>query len=419
MARGDRFRGETGGGRGRGVGGLNAAERALLDRLDHGGAPGPDSDAVRPIPTLYWKRGGALRAAGELLPAAADFRAAAHWLERLYGDDASCGSGAPAWLRVQALGAAGECLVLAGRHEEGRPLFEAALEALTGYRERCGEAERLRTRQPLGWLHASLSECLRETGDPAGALREAELALAMGEDAGWRVALGLALQALGRHGEAIGAFEGALALQPSLATPPAHIARSRQALAADHPDNDAPPMKNPAHDGSLEELLDAAEQREDAGDSDGAEALLDQLIARAPELNVGWYRRGMLRLFEREAYSDALSDLTRAEELDVTSNGVPQPQLDFVIGEALFGLERYEEARLRLRSAVAAEDDPVLQAEIYYRLAECAEELGRDDELRESLEAFVERSDAFLGSGGEESQVEWARERLAELGDGR
>jgi len=417
VARGDGVRGGRGGERERESDGLSAAERALLERLDDGRDSGRDSDAVRPIPTLYWKRGGARRAAGQLLPAAADFRAAAYWLERLYGDDVSCGNAAPGWLRVQALGASGECFVLAGRHEDGRPVFEAALDALAGYRARCGEAERARTRQSLGWLHASLSECLRETGDPAGALREAELALATGDDAGWLVTLGLALQALGRHAEAIGAFERALALQPSLAALPAHIARSRQALAANHVDDDAP--MNPRHERSLEALLDAAEQREDAGDSEGAEALLDQLIERAPEMSVGWYRRGMLRLFEREAYADALSDLTRAEELDVTSNGVPQPQLDFVIGEALFGVERYEDARLRLRSAVAVEEDPVLQAEIYYRLAECADELEREDELREALEAFVERSDAFLGSGGEESQVEWAKERLAELDDDR
>ncbi|MHB1224141.1 MAG: tetratricopeptide repeat protein [Gemmatimonadaceae bacterium] len=418
MARGDRSRGgRGGGGQGRVDDGLNAAERAVLKRLDDGGDSGPGGAAVRPIPTLYWKRGGARRAAGELLPAAVDFRAAAHWLERLYGDDMSCGSAAPGWLRVQALGAAGECLVLAGRHEAGEPLFEAALDALGDYRERCGGTERARTRQSLGWLHASLSECLRETGDPARALREAELALELGEDAGWRVSLGLALQALGRHAEAITAFDRAMALQPSLTALPAHIARSREALATDHVDNDAP--MNPRQERSLEALLEDAERREDAGDSEGAEALLDQLIERAPELDVGWYRRGMLRLFEREAYAEALSDLTRAEELDVTSNGVPRAQLDFVIGEALFGVGRYDDARLRLRNAVAAEEDPVLQAEIYYRLAECADELEREDELREALAAFVERSDAFLGSGGEESQVEWARERLAELGDGR
>lgn len=171
---------------------------------------------------------------------------------------------------------------------------------------------------------------------------------------------------------------------------------------------------------SLRSLLAQVDEREEVDDIDGAEALLDQLVARAPELNLAWYRRGRLRLFDRQAYADALLDLTRAEALDLPANGVPKHQLDYVIGEALFGLERYEEASGRLtlaaQAAVAEGEDQVLLAEIQYRRAECADELEREEELRDALGAFLESCEAFLQSGGDEAQVAWARERLSELG---
>lgn len=393
---------------------VSTAERALLDRLDRGEALQQADDSLRPVPTLYWKRAGGRREEGDLLGAASDFQLAARWLEQLYVGDDSCGEEAPGWLLVQALGSAGECLLLAGRCADGVPVLQAALDSLSAYRERCGGQERSRTRQSLGWLHVSLSECLRLTGDPGRALGEAEQALAEGDAAGWQVTLGLALQELGRHGEAVAAFERSLEQDSALTASIGHAERSRRALAAQNSESRDPEMTS-ADRQAIAELLDAAEQHDDSGDVEGAERLLDQVVARAPHSSVGWYRRGMLRLFEQENYDGALSDFTRAGDLGIVHSGVPGAQLEFVTGEALFGLDRYEEAGAHLRRAVEVEDDPVLQAEIYYRLAECADELNRQDELRDALGAFLDRSAAFLDFGGDESQVEWARERLAEL----
>ena len=161
-------------------------------------------------------------------------------------------------------------------------------------------------------------------------------------------------------------------------------------------------------------MLDQAEAREEEGDLAGAESLLDSVVAAAPELGLGWYRRGMLRLFELEDYGGALQDFTRAGKVGVEEHGIPLGQLHMVMGESLFGLDRYEEAATHLREAARSEEDPVLQAELYYRLAECADELGDQDELYSAIRAFLDRSDAFLESGGDESQVTWAREQLAE-----
>lgn len=170
---------------------------------------------------------------------------------------------------------------------------------------------------------------------------------------------------------------------------------------------------------ALRQQLDLAEANENAGDIDGAGRILDDVIERAPDLALPYYRRGLLRLFDQEAYAGALADLTRAEAHGITSNGVPSAQLDYAIGEALFRLEGYIEAAQRLRRAAGAETDLSLQAESYYRLAECADEFDRDEDLESALVAFLARRDAFLESGGDAEQLAWAEERLAEVVGGR
>ena len=165
----------------------------------------------------------------------------------------------------------------------------------------------------------------------------------------------------------------------------------------------------------ISDLLDAAEAQEAAGDPRGALALLDQVIVRAPDLAVAHYRRGMLQLFELDSPGDALADVSRAASLGITAHGIPPCQVDYLVGEALFGLDRFDEARAKLTAALDANDDPVLVAEIQYRLAECADELGNEDDLRRALSAFLDRKEVFLESGGEPSWIEWATETLAEL----
>ena len=169
----------------------------------------------------------------------------------------------------------------------------------------------------------------------------------------------------------------------------------------------------------IEALLHSAEEREAAGDALGAEALLGRVISLKPDFSLAWYRRGMLRLFEQEAYEEALADLSRAQELGVDGVGIPVSQLQYLLGECLFGLERFEEADARLRRGLIGEQDEVLRAEIYYRLAECAEALERPEALREALTGFLAHRAAFLDSGGEGEQVEGAETRLAELSGGQ
>lgn len=169
----------------------------------------------------------------------------------------------------------------------------------------------------------------------------------------------------------------------------------------------------------IEELLRSAEEREEAGDALGAEALLGRVISLKPEFSLAWYRRGMLRLFEQEAFEEALADLRRAEELGVDGVGIPVSQLHYLHGECLFGLGRFEEADARLAQGLIGEQDEVLMAEIYYRRAECAEELERPEALREALTGFLAHKAAFLDSGGDGEQLEWAETRLAELSSGR
>lgn len=169
---------------------------------------------------------------------------------------------------------------------------------------------------------------------------------------------------------------------------------------------------------TIEELLRSAEEREEAGDALGAEALLGRVISLKPEFSLAWYRRGMLRLFEQEAYEEALADLSRAAELGVDQVGIPVSQLHYLNGECLFGLGRFEEADVRLQQGLIGEQDEVLRAEIYLRRAECADELGRPEALREALTGFLTHKAAFLDSGGEGEQLEWAETRLAELSRG-
>lgn len=169
----------------------------------------------------------------------------------------------------------------------------------------------------------------------------------------------------------------------------------------------------------IEELLRSAEEREEAGDALGAEALLGRVISLEPEFALAWYRRGMLRLFEQEAYEEALADLRRAEVLGVDRVGIPMSQLEYMLGECLFGLERFEEADERLERGLPGEQDEVLRAEIYFRRAECAEELARPEALREALTGFLSHKAAFLDSGGGDEQVAWAEARLAELSSGQ
>ncbi|MCY1073311.1 hypothetical protein [Archangium lansingense] len=169
---------------------------------------------------------------------------------------------------------------------------------------------------------------------------------------------------------------------------------------------------------SIEELLRSAEEREDSGDALGAEALLGRVISLRPEFSLAWYRRGMLRLFEQAAFEEALADLSRAEELGVDQVGIPGSQLHYLLGECLFGLERFEEADARLQRGLVGEQDEVLRAEIYYRRAECAEVLARPEALREALTGFLAHKAAFLDSGGDEEQVQRAETRLAALSSG-
>ncbi len=168
----------------------------------------------------------------------------------------------------------------------------------------------------------------------------------------------------------------------------------------------------------IEELLRSAEEREESGDALGAEALLGRVISLKPEFSLAWYRRGMLRLFEQEAYEEALADLRRAEELGVDHLGIPVSQLHYLHGECLFGLGRFEEADARLAQGLIGEQDEVLRAEIHYRRAECAEELERPEALREALTGFLAHKAAYLDSGGDGEQVESAETRLAGLSGG-
>ncbi len=168
-----------------------------------------------------------------------------------------------------------------------------------------------------------------------------------------------------------------------------------------------------------EELLRLAEEREEAGDALGAEAMLGRVISLKPEFALAWYRRGMLRLFEQEAYEEALADLRRAEELGVDHVGIPVSQLHYLHGECLFGLGQFEEADVRLQQGLVGEQDEVLRAEIYFRRAECADELERPEALREALTGFLAHKAAYLDSGGEGAQLEWAETRLAELSSGQ
>ncbi|WNG53865.1 hypothetical protein F0U59_02980 [Archangium gephyra] len=169
----------------------------------------------------------------------------------------------------------------------------------------------------------------------------------------------------------------------------------------------------------IEELLRSAEEREESGDALGAEALLGRVISLKPEFSLAWYRRGMLRLFEQEAYEEALADLRRAEQLGVDGVGIPVSQLHYLQGECLFGLGLFEESDARLAQGLIGEQDEVLRAEIFYRRAECAEELERPEALREALTGFLAHKAAFLDSGGDGEQVEWAESRLAGLSGGR
>lgn len=173
-----------------------------------------------------------------------------------------------------------------------------------------------------------------------------------------------------------------------------------------------------SHNVPIEALLHSAEEREAAGDALGAEALLGRVITLKPEFSLAWYRRGMLRLFEQEAYEEALADLRRAEELGVEHAGIPVSQVHYMLGECLFGLERFEEADAQLERGLVGEQDEVLRAEIYYRRAECADVLERPEALREALSGFLAHRAAFLDSGGEDEQLEWAETRLAELSRG-
>ncbi|WP_225409535.1 tetratricopeptide repeat protein [Stigmatella hybrida] len=167
-------------------------------------------------------------------------------------------------------------------------------------------------------------------------------------------------------------------------------------------------------------LLRQADETEEAGDINGAEALLTEALARKPDFERAWYQRGLLRLFEREAPAEALADLCAAEELGVARQGsIPPSRLHYAIGECLFGLGRFAEADARLHRGLSGETDAVMLAELHYRRAECADKLGRTDALREALTRFLSHEAAFLEAGGEADQLEWARTRFAGLSHAR
>lgn len=111
-----------------------------------------------------------------------------------------------------------------------------ALESTDPVAARAAYEKALAGRPDLADAHNNLGRLLHDAGDLTGAEARYRAALEHGEVALYHFNLGVVLEDLGRAGDAIGAYERALAIDPQLAD--AHYNLARQLEAAGRAAND-------------------------------------------------------------------------------------------------------------------------------------------------------------------------------------
>jgi len=218
----------------------------------------------------------------------------------------------------------------AGRHEEARAAYEAAL-ALD---------------PKLAAAHQNLGLLLLET-DPAAALPHLERAAELLPDrAQPQVLLGAALERLGRSAEAVAQYRRAAARDPQ--NPDARLALGRLLLALSCAAEAEPELRQvvalrpefaPARLGLAESLIAQKKWEQAAGE-------LNAYLQVQPEDHASRVRLASV-LLELGRLEQALAELRRAEQ-----GGYSSPQLYSLRGYARAGLRQFEEAIVALRQAV-------------------------------------------------------------------
>jgi tetratricopeptide (TPR) repeat protein len=401
-------------------------------------------------PVLYWMRAASLRDSGDYESAAADFLHAANMLQRADILAAWRGRSPAAWVRIQCLGNAAECLWKSERFAEAVPVVREAIHELERYRQRSSEQERQTTQESLAWLYGLSSECRRAAGDIDKAISDSQYAVQLApEHAGHRVTRGLALQAASEHEDAIREFSVAIELDPSLRQVHAHRARSLEATgryaealadwriyaSANPSDYDVQFAQASALlklESGVDEALTLLNQLtshfpsrpegwyllgqtlQKLGRFDAAEAAFTRALDTEPGYSAARYHRALLRLYDLKKFAEAIQDLEQlpAGAEVVQPVGPQKGRIEYLLGEAHYGNRNFQCAAQHLERALSSEKDDAFRAEIYVRLAEVFEEMGDQEGFRENLKQFLHYKDAYITSGGDPRDVRWAEETV-------
>jgi tetratricopeptide (TPR) repeat protein len=147
-------------------------------------------------------------------------------------------------------------------------------------------------------------------------------------------------------------------------------------------------------------------------------SLLDKAVALNPKVHLGY--RGYMKLRFLRNYTAALEDFDRLDAL--TPNFVDAPwgeDIDFLRGEANFGLENYEKAIIHFKKSIENQGEDWVDNQTYVLLGICEYRLGNLEEaityhqkaLSESeytVEAYIELAKIYL----EQNKTEAAKTHL-------
>jgi tetratricopeptide (TPR) repeat protein len=151
----------------------------------------------------------------------------------------------------------------------------------------------------------------------------------------------------------------------------------------------------------------------DSGDGQAAESLFSRALELDPSAHKARHLRATLRLWELGDLAGALSDLLELEQRGLEqADATAKRNVEHLIGEALFQLERHRAAIEHFQRALRMGGDPQLTAEQHLRLAECWEALAEPAAMAEQLNAFLALAEQAQASA---EDVHWAESALAEL----
>ncbi|GAA4311898.1 tetratricopeptide repeat protein [Pontixanthobacter gangjinensis] len=136
------------------------------------------------------------------------------------------------------------------------------------------------------------------------------------------------------------------------------------------------------------------------GDHATGFAILNKAVELNPKVHLGY--RGYIQLRFLRNYRAALEDFNRLDSLTPQIVDTPWGEdIDFLRGEAYFGLKEYEKARMHFLNSISNQGEEWVDIQAFVYAGLCEERLGNMDQAKEHFQQAIHQSkytvEAHLG----------------------